>query len=111
MLAVLSKNLGTQRCAGDGVQIFAECNRIVTAVNGGFFEGGKCGFAGYPISVDDGLRVNLLVHEDFGLSEQLGGEDCDGGGSITDFVVLNFGDVDQDLSEHRQYYICIFALR
>lgn len=99
VLAVLSENLRTQCRAGDGMQILAESNRIVTAVNGGFLESGKCGFAGYPVSVDDGLRVNLFVHEDLGLSEQLGCEDCDGGSSITDFVVLNLGNVDKDLSK------------
>ena len=97
MLAVLGENLGAQRRAGNGVQIFAESDRIVTAVYSGFLKSCECGFAGYPVSVDDGLRVNLFVHEDLGLSEQLSGEDCDGGCSITDFVILDFRDIDQYL--------------
>lgn len=97
MLAVLGEDLGTQRCAGNGMQIFAESDRIVTAVYSGFFKCCKCCFAGYPVSVDDGLGVNLFVHEDLGLSKELGGEDCNGGCSITDFVILDFRDVDQNL--------------
>jgi hypothetical protein len=51
--------------------------------------------------------VNLLVHKDLGLSEQLGCEDCDGGSSITDFVILDFGDVDKNLSE-TLLELCLF---
>jgi hypothetical protein len=42
--------------------------------------------------------VDFLVDEDFCFAEEFGGEDADRRGSITDFVVLDFGNVDEDLA-------------
>jgi hypothetical protein len=42
--------------------------------------------------------VDFLVDEDFCFAEEFGGEDADGRCSVSDFVVLDFGDVDEDLA-------------
>lgn len=40
--------------------------------------------------------MNLLFDKLLGFAEELGGEDGNGGGAISNFVVLNLGDVDED---------------
>ena len=47
-------------------------------------------------SGDDCLWMYFERDEPFCLLEQFASEDDDGGGSIADFVILHFGDVDQD---------------
>lgn len=48
------------------------------------------------VSIDNCLRVDLLVDEFLGLAQELGSKDGDGGGAITNLVVLNFRDIDED---------------
>jgi hypothetical protein len=42
--------------------------------------------------------MNLVLHKLIGTLEELSGEDDDGGGTVTDFSVLNLRELDQDLS-------------
>ena len=59
----------------------------------------KSGSAGDSVAFNDGLRVDLLNgHELLGLSQELGSEDADRGCSVSDFIVLDLGDVDEDFS-------------
>jgi hypothetical protein len=39
----------------------------------------------------------LGTNEFLGFSKELRSEDTDGSGSVSDFIVLDFGDVDEDL--------------
>ena len=48
---------------------------------------------GSTVTVDDSLRVNFLVDQLFSFSQKLSGQHGHGRGSITDFIVLNLGDV------------------
>lgn len=41
--------------------------------------------------------MNFHVNELLSFSEQLSCEDCDGGGAVSNFLVLGFGDIDEDL--------------
>ena len=41
--------------------------------------------------------MHLVLDKVVGAAEQLGGKDDDGGGSITDFTVLDLGELDKDL--------------
>lgn len=63
----------------------------------GSLESLKRALAGNPIALNDGLRVDLHVDKPLSLPEQLRGEDTDRGRAVTDLVVLNLGDVHQDL--------------
>lgn len=47
------------------------------------------------VSIDNSLRVDFLVDEFLGLAQKLGSKDGDGGGTVTNFVVLDFRNVDE----------------
>jgi hypothetical protein len=50
------------------------------------------------VSLDDGLRVDLLDRDEFlGFAQELGREDADRSGSVSDLVILDFRDIDEDL--------------
>lgn len=65
-------------------------------VDSGLFEGLESGLACYPVAFDDGLGVDLLLDKLLSLAQQLGGQDRDGGGTVTDLVILDFGNVDKN---------------
>jgi hypothetical protein len=50
-----------------------------------------------PVALDDRLRMNLHVHQPLALPQQLARQHADGGRSVSDLVVLDFGNVDEDL--------------
>lgn len=50
-----------------------------------------------PVTLDNRLRVNLHVDQPLPFTQQLTRQHANGRRSITDFIVLNFGDVDEDL--------------
>jgi hypothetical protein len=56
----------------------------------------QCCLGRYPVSVNDNLGMNLLFNELFGFAEELGSKDSDRGGSVSNFVVLDFGNIDED---------------
>ena len=50
-----------------------------------------------PSTQPETNSTHLLVDQRFGLAEELRGEDADRGGAVAHHVVLDLGDVDQDL--------------
>lgn len=52
---------------------------------------------GFTETLDNNLRVHALFNELLGILEELSGGENDGGGTISDFVVLGLGDIDQGL--------------
>ena len=52
---------------------------------------------GLTVSLDDDLGVHAFFDELLGLLEELSGGEDDGGGTVTDLVVLGLGNVDEGL--------------
>ena len=52
---------------------------------------------GLTVALNDDLRVHTLFDEGLGLLEELTGDKHDGGGSITNLVVLRLGNIDESL--------------
>lgn len=50
-----------------------------------------------PVPFNNRLRMNLHSNQPLSLPEQLTRQHTDGGSSVSYFVVLDFGDVDEDL--------------
>jgi len=48
-------------------------------------------------TLDNNLRVHAFFNEVFGNLEELSSGKDDGGGTISDFVVLGLGDIDESL--------------
>jgi len=55
-------------------------------------------FQGHTVARHNAGGVNLVLDELVSAAEQLGGKDDDGGGTITDFTILDLGKLDEDLS-------------
>jgi len=54
-------------------------------------------FLGFTETLDNNLRVHALLNELLGSLEELSGGEDDGGGTISDFVILRLGDIDEGL--------------
>ena len=49
------------------------------------------------LPLNDGLGVDLLAHKLLSLAQELSGEHADRGGAVTDLLILNLGEVHEDL--------------
>ena len=96
--AVLGEDFRGEGGAGDGGEGVAECLGVGRLVGRGGLEGFERRVGGEAVALDDGLGVDFAVDELFGFPQEFGGEDGDGGGAVANHVVLDFGDVDEDLS-------------
>lgn len=93
-LLVLGDNFRVQRGLGalkQKVSLFIF--RLVTNFDGDFLNSIIANLRGLSVTLDDNLRVHALIDEGFGLFEKLTGGQNNGGGSITDLIVLRPGNV------------------
>lgn len=64
---------------------------------GNFLESFEGESQSFSVSLDDDLGVHALFNKLLGLLQEFSGKKHDGGGSVTDFIVLRSGDVNQSL--------------
>jgi hypothetical protein len=94
----MSQNFGAQRRPSDVEQILSEALLVTSVVDGCILQSVQSSAARDPVTLHNGLRMNLHGrHELLGFPQQLRCEDTDRCRSISYFIVLDFGDVDQDL--------------
>lgn len=98
VVLVLGENLGGESRASNVEQILAELGCVLGVVDRAGLESLERGLGSNAVTLDDSLRVDLGGRDELlGLTEELGGKNTDRRGSVTDFVVLDLGDVDKDL--------------
>lgn len=84
----MRQKLTTQSSPRDIKKIIPELFLVVRVIPGVDFEGCTGGVAGEAPAAADGLGVDTLGDELFGFAEELTAEDGDGGGAVSDFIVL-----------------------
>ena len=98
VVLVLRKDLARQRRPGNVDQVLPERLLVLSVVDRTASEGVQSRARGDSVPLDNGLRVDFLDRDELlGLSQELGRENADRSGSVSDLVVLDFGDVDEDL--------------
>mmetsp|Transcript_20674 Transcript_20674/g.48868 ORF Transcript_20674/g.48868 Transcript_20674/m.48868 type:complete len:547 (+) Transcript_20674:69-1709(+) len=98
VVLLVGEELGAEGRPGDLEEDVAELGVVGRHVEGGRLEGLPGVRAGEAPPSGDGLGVDVLLGDELlGLAEQLAAEDGDRGGAVADLVVLDSGDVDQDL--------------
>jgi len=70
---------------------------LVSNFDGDFSDSLKALSAGLSITLDDDLGVHALLDEGLSLFEELTGGDNDRCGTISDFIVLRLGNIDEGL--------------
>lgn len=95
MLLVLRQHLRAQCRPRDIQEILLELLLVPPVVDRTFSERLESSRRRDTVSIDNGLRVDFLVNEFLGFAQKLGSKDGDGGGAITNFIVLNFRNVDE----------------
>jgi hypothetical protein len=58
-------------------------------VHGGISQGLESDISGLSPTLDDDLGMNFLLNELLSLSQEFSSQNCDGGGAITDFLILS----------------------
>mmetsp|Transcript_9730 Transcript_9730/g.13306 ORF Transcript_9730/g.13306 Transcript_9730/m.13306 type:complete len:334 (+) Transcript_9730:749-1750(+) len=96
-LAIVEQQLRGEGGHGDVAQVLLEGLGVVRVVHGNLFQNFPRRVASLSPALNDDLGVDFLGNELLGLLEELTGHDGDGGGAITDLLVLSLGDVDEDL--------------
>ncbi len=70
---------------------------ILGVVKGYVAQGTKSDITSKPPSGDDNLWVDFLLNELFGDTEEFSSENNNRRGTVSDFLILNLGDVDENL--------------
>ena len=98
VVLLVSEELGAERRPGDLEQDVAELGLVVRHVDGGRLEGLPGVRSGEAPPGGDGLGMDVLLGDELlGLAEHLAAKDGHRGGAVADLVVLDPGNVDQDL--------------
>jgi len=96
--AIAGNNLGVEGGHGASFENLALGFGILALhLDRDLLDSGNAKSHGLTVSLDDDLRVHAFFNELFGLLEELTGRQDDGGGTVTDLVVLRLGNVDQSL--------------
>lgn len=97
VIFVLCQHLTTQRCPRDVEQVLSELGIVVFIVYSRRLERSEGRPTGNSVAFSDCLRVNFLNSDElFRFTQEFGSKDTDRGGTVSDFIILNFGDVDKD---------------
>jgi len=96
LLSIVEEELGGEGGEGDVLEILGERSLIGEMVHRDVVENLLGDGSSSSPSLDDDLGVDFLVDELFSLLEELSSHDGDGGGTISDLLVLSLGDVDQN---------------
>lgn len=91
------QKLGTESSHGDVHQILLESNGIIKVIESIINQNSLGDLSSLSPSLNNDLWVNLGLDKLLSLSKKLSGKDCDGGGSITDLLILSLGDINQNL--------------
>mmetsp|Transcript_10172 Transcript_10172/g.28758 ORF Transcript_10172/g.28758 Transcript_10172/m.28758 type:complete len:504 (-) Transcript_10172:27-1538(-) len=97
VLLVVRQDLGRQRRSRDLKHVLLVLLRVFDVVHGKVLQGLQRAVHGLPVPLDDRLGVEPHVHELLGLPQKLPGEHDHGGRSVAHLVVLDLGDVHQNL--------------
>jgi hypothetical protein len=91
------QKLGTEGGHGDVHQILLESNGIIKVIESIINQDFLGDLSSLSPSLNNDLWVNLGEDKLFSFSKQLSGKYCDGGGTISDFLILSLGDINQNL--------------
>jgi hypothetical protein len=94
---VLSEQFGAQSSSSNVEEILLELFWIGLIVDSRFKEGLTRDGDGLLPAADNSVRMDFEFDESLGFSEKFRRKDGDGSGSIADFVVLNLGELAEDL--------------
>jgi len=95
---VLGDNLGVEGSRGALFeQVTLLLGALVADLHGDLLETQEAETESLTVALDNDLGVHALVNEVLGLLEELTGGKHDRSGTVTDFVVLRLGDVDEGL--------------
>lgn len=97
VISLRLEKLGGKGGKSNVLKVMSELFLIVKVVEGVLNEDGSGNLTSLSPALDDDLGMDLLHNEVLGLTEELTSEDSDGGGTITNLLVLSARNIDQDL--------------
>ena len=97
VISLRLEKLGGKGGKSNVLKVMSELFLIVKVVEGVLNEDGSGNLTSLSPALDDDLGMDLLHNKVLGLTEELTSEDSDGGGTITNLLVLSARNIDQDL--------------